>query len=94
MPLRKQDVVTARMVSITYLKVLLFIPLIATLLIRFFIIYPSIINNGGTIPDLGFDINQERLDLATKYNLIGVASWKKGFDNDDIWKLYEEYMKK
>ncbi|MCQ2910567.1 MAG: glycosyl hydrolase family 18 protein [Clostridia bacterium] len=37
---------------------------------------------------------KQRLDLATKYNLIGVASWKKGFDNDDIWKLYEEYMKK
>ncbi|MBQ0009385.1 MAG: ABC-2 transporter permease [Firmicutes bacterium] len=58
LPLRKKDVITARMVSITYLKVLLFIPLLATLLIRFFVIYPSIRNNGGAIPDLGFDINQ------------------------------------
>ena len=37
---------------------------------------------------------KERLDLAKTYNLRGVASWKKGFDNDDIWKLYEDYMKK
>ena len=58
LPLRKQDVVTARMVSITYLKVLLFIPLLATLLIRFFVIYPAIKNSGGSIPDLGLDIDQ------------------------------------
>ena len=58
LPLRKKDVVTARMVSITYLKILLFIPLIACLLIRYFVIYPSITKNGGSVPDLGFDINQ------------------------------------
>lgn len=58
LPLRKQDVVTARMFSITFLKILLFIPLIACLLIRYYVIYPSILKNGGAIPDLGFDINQ------------------------------------
>ena len=58
LPLRKQDVVTARMVSINFLKLLLIVPLIATLLIRYFVIYPAIVKDGGTIPDLGFDINQ------------------------------------
>ena len=58
LPLRKQDVVTARMFSITFLKVLLFIPLIACLLIKYYVIYPSNLKNGGAIPDLGFDINQ------------------------------------
>ena len=58
LPIRKQDVVTARMVSITFLKFLLIVPLVCTLLIRYFVIYPSIVSRGGTIPDLGFDINQ------------------------------------
>ena len=58
LPLRKQDVVTARMVSINFLKVLLIIPLICTLLIRYFVIYKAIKVDGGSIPDLGFDINQ------------------------------------
>ena len=58
LPLRKQDVVTARIVSVNFLKVLLFIPLIVCLLIRFFVIYPAITKDGGAIPDLGFDINQ------------------------------------
>ena len=58
LPLRKQDVVTARMVSINFLKFLLFVPLVATLLIRYFVIYPAITSAGGSIPDLGLDINQ------------------------------------
>ena len=37
---------------------------------------------------------KERLDLANLYELRGVASWKKGFEKDSIWALYEDYMKK
>ncbi len=58
LPLRKQDVVTARLVSINFLKLLLFVPLVGALLIRYFVIYPGILKNGGEIPNLGFDINQ------------------------------------
>ena len=58
LPIRKQDVVTARIFSINFLKLLLFIPLIITLIIRYFVIYPAITGSGGAIPDLGFDINQ------------------------------------
>lgn len=36
---------------------------------------------------------KQRLDLAKKYDLCGVASWKKGFENPEIWGLYENYMK-
>lgn len=37
---------------------------------------------------------KERLELANLYELRGVASWKKGFEKDSIWSLYEDYMKK
>jgi len=58
LPIRKQDVVKARIVSITFLKFLIVVPSIICLLVRFFVIYPLIKQSGGNIPNLGLDINQ------------------------------------
>lgn len=36
---------------------------------------------------------KERLSLVHKYELAGVASWRKGFETEDIWPIYQEYLK-
>ena len=36
---------------------------------------------------------QKRLSLVHKYELAGAASWRKGFETDDIWPIYQEYLK-
>ena len=32
-----------------------------------------------------------RLEIAKKYNLGGVASWRQGFETQDIWQVFDEY---
>lgn len=34
-----------------------------------------------------------RLAIASRYGLGGVATWKSGFEEETIWKLYENYLK-
>ena len=34
-----------------------------------------------------------KTDLISKYNLGGVASWEKGMETDEVWKLFEEALK-
>lgn len=36
---------------------------------------------------------KSRLSLVHQYELAGVASWRKGFETDDIWAIYEDYLK-
>lgn len=33
-----------------------------------------------------------KVDLVTKYNLAGVASWRKGFETPDIWNVINETL--
>lgn len=35
---------------------------------------------------------EARIELMKKYNLAGIASWSKGFETSDIWKVIEEAM--
>lgn len=37
---------------------------------------------------------EKKLELAKKYNLVGVAGWKKGLETKDIWEVIEENYKK
>lgn len=37
---------------------------------------------------------KERIDLINKYNLAGVASWRRGFETEDIWNVIEENLNK
>ena len=34
-----------------------------------------------------------RLDLVEKYNLVGIASWSKTFETEDMWEYIEENLK-
>ncbi len=36
---------------------------------------------------------KERLKLVDKYDLAGAASWRKGFETEDIWPIYQEQLK-
>lgn len=36
---------------------------------------------------------KSRLSLVHQYELAGVASWRKGFETDDIWAIYQDYLK-
>lgn len=35
---------------------------------------------------------EERMKVAQKYDVGGVASWKIGLENDGVWEIIEEYM--
>jgi spore germination protein YaaH len=35
-----------------------------------------------------------KLELVNKYDIAGVASWRKGFENEEIWELIYETIKK
>lgn len=35
-----------------------------------------------------------KLDLISKYNLAGVAAWRKGFERDAIWNVINDELKK
>ncbi|NLK21760.1 MAG: SH3 domain-containing protein [Epulopiscium sp.] len=37
---------------------------------------------------------EERLRLVRKYDLAGVAGWKRGLEKDEIWGVLREYLKK
>lgn len=34
-----------------------------------------------------------KLNLVQKYNLAGSASWRKGFEENDVWKVYDGMLK-
>ena len=34
-----------------------------------------------------------KTDLISKYKLGGIASWEKGMETDEVWKLFEEALK-
>ncbi len=36
---------------------------------------------------------KERLSLVHKYDLAGVASWRKGFETEDVWPIYYDSLK-
>lgn len=36
---------------------------------------------------------KSRLSLVHQYELAGVASWRKGFETDNIWLIYQDYLK-
>lgn len=36
---------------------------------------------------------KSRLSLVHQYELAGVASWRKGFETDNIWPIYQDYLK-
>lgn len=36
---------------------------------------------------------EERLKLINKYNIAGVAAWRKGLETDDVWQTIKNYMK-
>lgn len=35
---------------------------------------------------------REKTSLATKYNIAGVASWRKGFETPDVWHVIDEAL--
>ena len=35
---------------------------------------------------------QAKLDLISKYKLGGVASWEKGMETEDVWKIFKEAL--
>ncbi|QZY55662.1 glycosyl hydrolase family 18 protein [Crassaminicella profunda] len=35
-----------------------------------------------------------RVDLINKYNLAGIASWRRGFETEDIWNVIDENLNK
>ncbi len=35
---------------------------------------------------------QARAELAKKYNLAGIASWRRGFESDDIWSVLDKAL--
>jgi spore germination protein YaaH len=35
-----------------------------------------------------------RMDIINKYNLAGVASWRRGFETEDIWNVIDENLNK
>lgn len=36
---------------------------------------------------------KEKISLITNYKLGGVASWEKGMETDEVWKLFQEALK-
>ena len=36
---------------------------------------------------------KERLSLVQKYDLAGAASWRKGFETEDVWPIYYDSLK-
>ncbi len=36
---------------------------------------------------------EERLKLVKKYDIAGVAAWRKGLETDDVWQTIKNYMK-
>jgi spore germination protein YaaH len=36
---------------------------------------------------------KSRTDLAQSYGLAGVAAWRRGFENEAVWKVIEDYSK-
>ncbi|CAM3378353.1 glycosyl hydrolase family 18 protein [Marinicrinis lubricantis] len=36
---------------------------------------------------------QNRLQLVDKYNLAGIASWRRGFESQNVWPFIESYLK-
>lgn len=58
LPIRKQDVVKARIVSCTFLKAMVFTVLLIALAIRTYVIFPKITAAGGTLQNLGLDFKQ------------------------------------
>ncbi len=35
---------------------------------------------------------QQRLELVTKYDLAGVAAWRRGLEKPEIWDLFDAYL--
>jgi spore germination protein YaaH len=58
--------------------------------------YVEYIENGATKKIWIEDATsmKERIDLINKYNLAGVASWRRGFETEDIWNVIEENLNK
>ena len=51
-------------------------------------------NTDGTQSQMWIEDSQSiraRLEIAKKYNLGGVASWRQGFETQDIWQVLDEY---
>jgi spore germination protein YaaH len=36
---------------------------------------------------------ESRIDLAEKYGLAGVAAWRRGFENEEVWDLFGRRLK-
>ena len=34
----------------------------------------------------------KKINLVEKYNLAGVAAWRKGFEKPEVWQLLEEKL--
>ncbi len=51
-------------------------------------------NSDGTQSQMWIEDAQSiraRIEIARKYNLGGVASWRQGFETQDIWQVFSEY---
>lgn len=35
---------------------------------------------------------KSRIELINKYHLAGVASWRRGFEKQEIWKVIQENL--
>ena len=34
----------------------------------------------------------EKVNLASEYNLAGVAAWRLGFERQSVWSVFEDYV--
>ena len=36
---------------------------------------------------------EKKLDLMAKYNLAGLAAWRRNFETEEVWKVIEQTIK-
>ncbi|PAB58669.1 glycosyl hydrolase family 18 protein [Anaeromicrobium sediminis] len=36
---------------------------------------------------------EEKVNLAEKYDIAGICAWRKGFEKNEVWEVFEEYLK-
>lgn len=52
-------------------------------------------NKDGVFHNVWYENNlsiQNKLNIVDKYNLGGIAIWKLGYDNEEFWKLIDDYL--
>jgi len=54
------------------------------------------INSGGALYKMWLEDEksvEERVKLVNKYNIAGVAAWRRGLEKNEVWPVIKKYMK-